>query len=316
VYRGVSEPTKLLHGSSDRWQPMQAQVLDAGALSDKRISDSAYRVYQAINRLSASAGHCWASYQYLAGVVGRARRTVIRAVQKLEELGYLLVDRCRTRGNGSQTTNHFVPAWRVRSGGVTDVTPGACGRSQEKEKRAASPPARADHVEDALVQLERAVPMQDEDRGDRARERYALRKALRTNRLRFIVAQCAAYYSTHMRFHLPLSAFLATGTYERWTPFERRRHRKRAPAQFANADPNRRSHWLDALGRELTSALPPASLHEGAGWVGLAFASESDVAAAAGLLAIHRHALPAGVAVYLAAAGDARWRRPSDLTCR
>lgn len=77
------------------------------------ISDSAFRVYSALLMHDYGSGQCWPSYNTLAKLLKRDRRTIMRAIKELESAGLLEV-KARLGEDGGLTSNLYRPKLIVR----------------------------------------------------------------------------------------------------------------------------------------------------------------------------------------------------------
>ena len=60
------------------------------ALNDKKLNATDFRILSKIQTMSLKNGYCWPSYEFLGLSLGLSRRTAIRSVKRLTELGYLV----------------------------------------------------------------------------------------------------------------------------------------------------------------------------------------------------------------------------------
>jgi hypothetical protein len=80
-----------------RDRPNYYAVLPATVRYDKRLPPAARLLYAELTALASKEGYAWPSNSYLAQVFDVERRTVIRWIQQLVELGYLTRDASNRR---------------------------------------------------------------------------------------------------------------------------------------------------------------------------------------------------------------------------
>lgn len=95
--------------------------------------DAALRVYCILGRMANSDGICWPSISTLAERARMSKRTVIRAVQELEQLGAVVAERRTHEDGGNASTVYLVryvqvtsvspPGSRLSLGGGVDMSP-------------------------------------------------------------------------------------------------------------------------------------------------------------------------------------------------
>lgn len=64
-------------------------IIPKNVFEDRRLTPSQVMVFAEISQLSRKKGYCYASNTYLTEKMNIGRRTIIRAISKLKELGYI-----------------------------------------------------------------------------------------------------------------------------------------------------------------------------------------------------------------------------------
>lgn len=64
-------------------------IIPKNVFEDRRLTPSQVMVFAEISQLSRKKGYCYASNTYLAEKMNMGRKTIIRAISKLKELGYI-----------------------------------------------------------------------------------------------------------------------------------------------------------------------------------------------------------------------------------
>ena len=67
-------------------------IIPKNVFEDRRLTPSQVMVFAEISQLSRKKGYCYASNTYLAEKMNMGRKTIIRAISKLKELGYIETD--------------------------------------------------------------------------------------------------------------------------------------------------------------------------------------------------------------------------------
>lgn len=81
-------------------------IVPRAMLADSRLNSTDIRVYLALSSRANGSLECWPSHATIAEDVGRDKRTVIRTLERLRELGYISWSR-RVREDGSLTSNIY-----------------------------------------------------------------------------------------------------------------------------------------------------------------------------------------------------------------
>ena len=74
-------------------------IIPNAILYNEDLSDSEVRIYIAISSLANQKGYCFASNNYLANTLGKSSSTIKRALQKLEQKGFIKRDTNRLADN-------------------------------------------------------------------------------------------------------------------------------------------------------------------------------------------------------------------------
>lgn len=74
-------------------------IIPYSVMYDQDLSDGEVRIYIAISSLANQRGYCFASNNYLANALGKSSSTIKRALQKLEQKGFIKRDTNRLADN-------------------------------------------------------------------------------------------------------------------------------------------------------------------------------------------------------------------------
>lgn len=91
-------------------------ILQARAVSDKRITHSQFRTLAALGMYGDKNGWCYPKLQTLADSLGKTRQAVSSDLQQLETLGYVQIQK-QYREDGSQKSNLYRLIFDTNDGG-------------------------------------------------------------------------------------------------------------------------------------------------------------------------------------------------------
>ena len=77
------------------------------ALNDKNLNSNDFRILSKIQTMSLRNGYCYPSYDFIGRALGINRRTVIRSVKRLCEMGYLIKSRGHFPTSNKQGANRY-----------------------------------------------------------------------------------------------------------------------------------------------------------------------------------------------------------------
>lgn len=83
-------------------------IIPYSIMYDKDLSDGEVRIYIAISSLANQRGYCFASNNYLANALGKSSSTIKRALQKLEQKGFIKRDTNRLARLADNKTNRKI----------------------------------------------------------------------------------------------------------------------------------------------------------------------------------------------------------------
>jgi DNA-binding Lrp family transcriptional regulator len=120
-------------------------IIPKSMLDDKRLTGNEILVYSAIDYYSNGRGDAWPSLVSIAEKAHVSRRTVIRSLKHLEELGYLRKTIRRKQGNVEFDSSIYQIKFRAKSGsemggsatqtpGSVSVTPGVVSEWHRNDK--------------------------------------------------------------------------------------------------------------------------------------------------------------------------------------